>query len=214
LPDPEAVHVNKIALIGLGAAALVVALLIGVQLLGIDPTGMVPGPTATPEVSSRPARTAEPVPSPSPSAAWDSGVVDGWPHTGENPAGTYSWDGTWCAGPYCSTIGWMHNGYGSGNVDIIIARRSETITSNDEVRAVTVAGYDATYRRADALREQWIVHIEGKTVVISVNVEPGTSDGDLDEAHAIIESMRVEPMDTNLGFRLVFTLKTDDWDSG
>ncbi len=213
MPDPEDIHVNKIAPIGLGAAALVVALLIGVQLLGTDATGMVPGPTATPE-ASRPVRTAEPTPSPRLSAPADSGVVDGWPHTGENPAGTYSWDGTWCAGTYCSTIGWMHNGYGSGNVDIMIARRSETITSDDDVREVTVAGYDATYRRADALREQWIVDIEGKSLVISVVVEPGTSDADLDEAHAIIDSMRVEPRDTDLGFRLVFILSTDDWDSG
>jgi hypothetical protein len=49
---------------------------------------------------------------------------------------------------------------------------------------------------------------------ISLTAEPGTSQPDLAEAHAIIDSIRAEPSDNNLGFRLVFTLTTSDWDSG
>jgi hypothetical protein len=77
-----------------------------------------------------------------------------------------------------------------------------------------VAGHDSMYRRLDALREQWIVDIEGTLIAIQVIAEPGTSEADLAEAHAIIDSMRTEPQDTALGFRLVFRLTTDDWDSG
>jgi hypothetical protein len=79
------------------------------------------------------------------------------------------------------------------------------------VRAV-VAGQDGIYHRIDAQREEWIVDIEGATIAISLTAEPGTSEADLDEAHAIIDSMRTEPTET--GFRIVFTLTTDDWDSG
>ena len=44
--------------------------------------------------------------------------------------------------------------------------------------------------------------------------EPGTSEADLAEAHAIIDSMRTEANDSRYGFRLVFTITTNDWDSG
>ena len=46
------------------------------------------------------------------------------------------------------------------------------------------------------------------------NSRPGASKADLAEAHAIIESMRTEPQNNRLGFMLLFTLATDDWDSG
>ena len=79
--------------------------------------------------------------------------------------------------------------------------------------AVTVAGHEGTYRRIDG-REQWTVVIEGKTIAIVLEARPGTSAADLADAHAIIDSMRTEPQDNYLGFRLVFTLGTNDWDSG
>jgi hypothetical protein len=62
--------------------------------------------------------------------------------------------------------------------------------------------------------EEWLVDIEGSTYFIRIAAEPGTSDADLAEAHAIVDSMRTEPQDSDLGFRLVFRLATDDWDSG
>jgi hypothetical protein len=107
----------------------------------------------------------------------------------------------------------MHNGYGSGNVDITIGSAGGTISALGGA-PVTVAGHDATYRRVDARLEEWLVDIKGSTYYIRISAEPGTSEADLAEAHAIIESMWTEPQDSGLGFRLVFRLTTDDWDSG
>ena len=79
--------------------------------------------------------------------------------------------------------------------------------------AVTVAGHEGIYLRIDA-QEWWVVDIEGTTIAIRVEARPGTNEAHLAEAHAIIESMRTEPRDNEFGFRLVFTLTTNDWDSG
>jgi hypothetical protein len=68
--------------------------------------------------------------------------------------------------------------------------------------------------RDDARHQAWYVDIEGTTIAIRLTARPDTSEADLAEALAIIDSMRTEAMDTNLGFRLVFTLTTNDWDSG
>lgn len=194
--------------VGVVAAALLVAVAVGIQALGLNNTGVVPGPTATAEPSP-----ADPtaVPTASARASADTGdFVDGWPSTRKNAAGTYSWNGNRCAGDYC-IVGFMHNGYGSGDVEIRIDYRTGSPTPDDGVR-VTVAGHDGIYRRIDARREEWIVDIEGATVGISLTAEPGTNEADLDEAHAIIDSMRTEA--TDVGFRIVFTLTTGDWDSG
>lgn len=139
-------------------------------------------------------------------------VVRGWPHTQENPAGVYSWDLSSCAGASC-TMGFMHNGYGSGDVDILF-REAVSRDLDDEGTPVTVAGYDGFYQSTGVGREEWLVNIEGKRVGIRLVAAPGTSQADLDEAHAIIESIRTESIDNRLGFRLVFTLSTNDWDSG
>jgi len=113
----------------------------------------------------------------------------------------------------------MHNGYesgdGRGDVEITVQGvRKAALIPNGGEKMVTVAGHDALHRRIDARTEEWIVGIRGRTIAIRLKAKPGTSDDDLAEAHAIIKSMRTEPRDTNLGFRLVYTLKTDDWDSG
>jgi hypothetical protein len=140
-------------------------------------------------------------------------VIHGWPDTGENTAGVYSWDGGRCAGTYC-VVGFMHNGYGSGDVEILFNVLAAKPTTDERTTSVTIAGHDGTYRRLDALREEWIVDIEGTLVSISLNAEPDASQADLAEAHAIIDSIRTEPSDNERGFRLVFTLSTNDWDSG
>jgi hypothetical protein len=62
--------------------------------------------------------------------------------------------------------------------------------------------------------QEWVVNIQDTTLAIRLDAKPGTSDAELTEAYAVIGSMRTEPRDTKLGFRLVFTLKTDTWDSG
>jgi hypothetical protein len=138
-------------------------------------------------------------------------VVHGWPSTTENPAGLYSWGGA-CVDS--CIMGFMHNGYGSGDVAILIEVLPERAASGDDATAVSIAGHDGTYRRIDDRREEWIVDIEATTVAIRLEAEPGTSQADLDEAHAIIDSMWTQPRDNRRGFRLVFTLATDDWDSG
>ena len=136
-------------------------------------------------------------------------VALGWPDTNENRAGVYSWDGSRCAGTYCS-IGFMHNGYGSGDLEIRLEVVSEGDTPSGAT-AVTVAGHNGMYRRIDAQQEEWIVDIGGKTITIRFTARPGTSQAELAEAYAIIGSMRTEVPG---GFRLVFRLTTDDWDSG
>jgi Tol biopolymer transport system component len=144
-------------------------------------------------------------------------AVLGWPDTSKNPPGVYSWDGSSCASTYCSVSsagGFMHNGYGSGDVEIRLDVLPEETISDDGATAVTIAGHDGIYRRIDAGREEWIVDIEGTTIAIRLTARPGTSQTDLADAYAIIESMRTEAQDNDLGFRLVFTLMTNDWDSG
>jgi hypothetical protein len=148
------------------------------------------------------------VPDPMPD---DATKVRGWPDTNRNPPGVYSWDGARCASQYC-VMGFMHNGYGSGEVDIRIVQVPEGGIT-DGAAAATVAGHDGLHRRIDAQRKEWIVDIEGTTIAIRLNVRPAASQADLDDAHAIIGSMRTEPRDNDLGFRLVFTLTTNEWDS-
>ena len=59
-----------------------------------------------------------------------------------------------------------------------------------------------------------MVDIQGTTVTILLIAEPRAPEAELAEAHEIIESIRVEPQDNDLGFRLDFTLTTNTWDSG
>ena len=108
----------------------------------------------------------------------------------------------------------MHNGYGSGDVEIRIDIGSADLTSGNASTTVIIAGHDAIYRGTVGGHETWIVNIDGTTIVIELRAKPGTSPADLAEAHAIIGSMHTEPQNNHLGFRLVFTLTTNDWDSG
>ena len=188
----------RFATLAAAAAAVLIIVLVGIGQL-VRPPDVGPPPASV--SPSAPAASAAP-----------SERVFGWPDTDTNGPGLYSWDGATCGrnvNRNCS-IGWMHNGYGSGDVDITVGSAFATSIG----RGVTVAGHDARYRRLDALREQWIVDIDGTFIAIQVIAEPGTSEADLAEAHAIIDSMRTQPRDNDLGFRLVFRLATGDWDSG
>ena len=62
--------------------------------------------------------------------------------------------------------------------------------------------------------EEWMVDIQGTTVTILVIEEPRARNAELADAHRIIESIRMEPQDNELGFRLDFTLTRNGWDSG
>lgn len=194
----------------LAAAAMLTALLIGGALAvggAIHlPSLLLPAPLPSPALESQ---SLAPAPS---AAAPESERVHGWPDTTENEAGLYSWDGDPC-GMSC-TSGFMHNGYGSGNVEIRIEVLREDSAADDGGDALTIAGHDAIHRRIDDRQEVWIVDIRGTTIAIYLTTEPGTSAANLTEAYAIIDSMRTEPQDNDLGFRLVFRLTTDDWDSG
>lgn len=192
----------------LAAAALLAALVIGGALV-VDRAA---------DSNRRAATAADEQPSlPQPTSALPQTTrtreVRGWPHTTQNPAGAYSWDGRTCAGRFC-VHGFMHNGYASGDVNITIQVASERLEPNTGQTVVTVAGNDALYRRTGAGTEEWIVGIKGTTLAIRLEAEPGASDADVAEARAIIKSMRTEPQDTKRGFRLVFRLMTNDWDSG
>ncbi len=108
----------------------------------------------------------------------------------------------------------MHNGYGSGDVEIRVSVVPRRPASDDGATTVVVAGHDARYREVIAGVEEWIVEVDGTTLDIQLMAKPRTSASDMADAHAIIESMRTEPSDNIHGFRLIFTLATSDWDSG
>ena len=99
-------------------------------------------------------------------------------------------------------------------VTLHIERVSGGTDSDDGWTTTVVAGHEGQYRRTDARTEERIVEIEGTTIAVRLTTKPGTSQAELDEAHAIIDSMRTQSRRTQLGFRLVFTLTTNDWDSG
>lgn len=155
-------------------------------------------------------------------------VVHGWPTGSRNLAGVYSLDWTRCIVSRIDgttsgcNVGWMHNGYGSGDVQITIDILPELPPIDDGSTAVTLAAHDALYLRRSNWREEWFVDVDGKTVAIRLNAVQQTSQADMDEAHTIIDSIRIEPTDSirtapednDWGFMVVFTLATDDWDSG
>ncbi len=82
---------------------------------------------------------------------------------------------------------------------------------------VVVAGYEGVHQRIADGHERWIVVIDGRTIAIDLKAKPRTSRADLAEAHTIIDSIRTAPTDNvlnDLGYKLVFTLTNNDWDSG
>jgi hypothetical protein len=157
-------------------------------------------------------------PTPDASRVPPSGIVStgkvfgGWPTTSRNPAGVYSF-GSGCAGTYC-IIGWMHNGYGSGDVAIKINTFADAPGTRAGATPVGVAGRDGWYRQLDDGTEQWFVDFDGNFVLIQLVARSNASAADLAEAHAIVESLRTDPQDASVGFTLYFTLTSDDWDSG
>ncbi len=198
------------------AAALVVLILaICIEFL--------PATVGSAELADQP--TATPVTTPTTTLAPSVGsappsVARGWPTIGGNQPGDYSWDGT-CVRIPCN-VGFMNGGPVAIHFDYAYDDASqywpalpipELPSTDDGLTAVTVAGHEGIHRRIDALREEWIVEIEGLTISIRLIAKPGTSHTDLAEAYAIIDSLRTEPMETYRRFRLVFTIPTG-WDSG
>ena len=199
------------------AASIAVVVVVGagaIWYLGRSPTidplaaGVSPVPTLAPSPTASPTRTRPPSPSPHDAL--------GWPTTGTNPPGLYAWGDNRCSGTSpgqrtSCTYGFMHNGFGSGDVEITIGVRSAKPTE--------IAGHAGTYRRVGDgregwIREEWLVEISGVTVAITLKAKEGASGAVIAEAHAIVKSIRYEPRTNALGFRLVFTIKTKTWDSG
>lgn len=109
----------------------------------------------------------------------------------------------------------MHNAYGAGDIEISFAlMEGKGLVPGHGGTAVTIAGHDAIYQRIDERRERWIVDIEAMTIDIRVTAASDAHPAHLAEGHAIIDSLRAEAWCSEFGFRLVFTLTTDDWDSG
>lgn len=204
---------------GVGVGTLVVAIALVAGLGGLVRADRSPTVLDTPS------------PSQSSPPGLDEAHVYGWPETAsQNPAGVYSWDrsrcGTQSPSSFC-VMGLMHNGQSRGRDDVYILFRGVPgrLIAHRGRTAVTVAGYEGSYRRFIGedrpLRwmnglpsEEWMVDIRGTTVTILLVAEPGARATQLAEAHEIIGSIRSEPMDTDLGFRLDFTLATNGWDSG
>lgn len=218
LPRPHQPKRRPILTLALAGALLAIAAVVGLQLVTRWNVGIT---NPTPEASTSPTPGASPLPGIMPNAPaaspTDGKVAYGWPDTSENAAGVYSWDGHSCgrlpsAGD-CA-VGWMHNGYGSGDIEITVHVIPGRYYCPADGTAVTIAGHDAIYRPDHPLGESWRAEIEGTTICIILSATPGTSESDLAKAHAIISSMRTDPRDNDLGFRLVFELKTDGWDSG
>jgi hypothetical protein len=159
----------------------------------------------------QPAPLQPPTPSPFPGSA-----DFGWPTTSRNPAGVYSLDDQYCGsnrGKSC-IVGWIHNGGGSGDVQITVKVGADEVISNNGGAPITIAGHEGTYRQLTARWEDWTFDVDGTPVAVTLHSARNTSHADLAEAHAVIDSMYTEPSDSDLGFRLVFTLTSDDWDSG
>jgi len=169
---------------------------------------------------------SEPEPLESPTPTPTQSVVHGWPGTSRNAAGVYSFDGYRCGSGRpkgsCDSGHFMHNGYGSGDVLMRLLVKDRGASNQAEAGsesagdrvAALVAGHEAIYQRLDERHERWIVDIEGTTIVIRLDAERGTSRADMSDAHAIIDSMHTEPSERKLGFKVVFTLTNNDWDSG
>jgi hypothetical protein len=99
------------------------------------------------------------------------------------------------------------------SIGVLIQFRSSTRRESGPI-AVTVDGYQGTYEQlpvvAGIRTELWKVDIEDSRVVITVQAQPSSTEAELAEAHAIIESIRIERSETPAGFRLIFTLP-DGW---
>jgi len=206
-------------------AGAVIVLVVGVVAVGVyfngQNIGVGPSPTPSlslsPSPSPSPSHMSSPSPSPTPGRPSDAPAtfdgVHAWPdNRGGNPPGLYSWDvSRRCERDPC-LFGRIHrhrNVDQDDNVEIAISMPSEATPGE----AVTVAGHTGTYYRFEGLHETWRVDIQGTTIEIGLEAQPGASQADLDEAHAIIDSMRTEPWDNELGFRIVFRIETDYWDS-
>ncbi|HEY5859245.1 MAG TPA: hypothetical protein VIX62_03060, partial [Actinomycetota bacterium] len=149
---PKAVRRARRRLVMNGALATVAAIaIVVVAFAGVDAIRSAPLPAI------RPTPTPS-VPDPTPN---DGEEVRGWPDTGRNPPGVYSWDAIGAVSTYgfrCGTssplgegsscvIGFMHNGRGGGGSVEIHVQQVPAGGITDGGSAVTVAGHEGIYLR-------------------------------------------------------------------
>jgi hypothetical protein len=116
----------------------------------------------------------------------------------------------------------MHNGYAAGraaNSATITVERAKGPEPSASQRPggwtpVAIAGQEGLHRQVNPFEETWRFELAGTPMEISLTTEPKTKKAAIDEARAIIASIYPEERDNQLGWRLVFTLTTNDWDSG
>jgi len=200
-------EMNTAAKVALLATAAVLVMLV-VRLMSPPIADVGPQPVSTLPVSTP---TAPPQ---TPSPTLEGGRPHPWPNSGGNLGreygpGLYFWDGT---------RGWMHNGYqdiGAGEGVSMTFALSDGEHERGPI-AITVAGRDGTYEEytVGVIRSQvWTFDVEGKSVTITLELQPKSTAEEVAEARGIVDSIRVESSDNRHGFRLLFTLP-GGWDSG
>jgi hypothetical protein len=195
------------------SAVAVASIVVGATALGPDSASPSPAPSLPSETPTTEPTPDEPVSSPVARVPRvPSDTVQGWPTTSRNRAGAYSWDGQTCAQGNSCIRGFMHNGYGSGDVKITIERA--TGRPPQGWTPTTVAEHQGLYRQLYESQYAWWVEIDGTKLAIKMLTKPGTIKREIDEGLAIIGSMYIEKRDNALGWRLVFITTTNDWDSG
>lgn len=195
--------------IGLMAAAVVLVAFIGIQALGGPRVG---GPT--------PPGPSQLAPSPSTLPALDlPGARGGGP-------GEYGWTGE------LGSITAMHSVVPTDSngafreTQLFFAVRDDCFVNGEGQTPVpvTVAGFDGLYvepfhdpavlfyARGGERTGAYALAIEGRTLCVYFSWDPTTTQAELDAGHAVIESLRAEPIGSD-GIRIVFTL-TGGWDTG
>lgn len=139
--------------------------------------------------------------------------VRGWPGSNPccNPAGFYSW-----TPGHGGRDNWMHKyGEGSSELQITIQELDQT---NVPVKDLGMLGfyvpgpYGTTPESLGDVRA-WIMDVDGSRIVILMQSSPDAPPAAIAEGEAVIDSIRVEPTESDAGYRLVFELE-GGWDNG
>ena len=83
-------------------------------------------------------------------------------------------------------------------------------------RETTLAGCPALLEEevaaGGALTELWHVNVDGTPLIITTWIDGDATPAQADEARAIVQSLSIEPWESERGFRILFTM-TAGWDS-
>jgi hypothetical protein len=191
------IAVNGMAKAAIGAVALAVIVVVAVLFR--------PGGDGVGDRSASGTHAPAAIQAPEPEAG---GPIHGWPGTREEPAGRYSWD--------MARQAWMHHAHG-GTVGVSLTF-SFAHTMPDEGTPVTIAGFPGRHEEAPhtpggSRFERWVVHMDDTVVEILLEGVHGTTEAQLAEAYAVIDSLERVPRNGSDEYRLVFTLP-EGWDSG